>query len=248
MADYPKKPRIIGMCGRRGSGKDTATEAVRCFGYKAIAFAGGLKAMTRALLAMRGIPFDHIQRMMEGDLKEKTSHMLGPPSFVEALGMIQQLLVFQRGSDSLLTDADAQYLGGVLPMNAAESLQAVLAKHLDPTSNAPRLVMQIIGTEWGRQTISDTLWIDATMNAITAEPDRRFCISDARFLNEAAAIQAAGGKVIRIRRPAKDTSGDTHASEVELEQIVADFEIVNESNGIELFQYSVQEFYNQHIT
>ena len=61
----------------------------------------------------------------------------------------------------------------------------------------PRLAMQTLGTEWGRRTLSDTIWVDTTLNrAQTAENGA--LITDVRFLNDADAIKAAGGIIIRI--------------------------------------------------
>lgn len=247
MPVYPKAPRIIGMVGRRGSGKDTATAALRCFGYKQIAFAGALKAMMRTLLKERRVPFDTIESMIDGASKElRATSLQSPVTRSEAEAMVRTLLEFQGVTvfDGDTLERPLKELGFHTPAYCIETLCDYFSAHA-MRNDTPRHWMQVLGTEWGRQTIHDQLWVNATMNAIAAEPDRRFCISDARFVNEANAVHAASGKLIRIRRPARDTTGDTHASEVELEQIAADFEIVNDSNGIELFQQSVADFYNQ---
>lgn len=63
-------PRIIGLIGRKGAGKDTAAAVLLVNGYQNLKFAGGLKQMMRALLAFQGVDENTIERMVEGDLKE----------------------------------------------------------------------------------------------------------------------------------------------------------------------------------
>jgi len=66
----------------------------------------------------------------------------------------------------------------------------------------PRFAMQTIGTEWGRDTISQSLWIDAWKHAVSKVPGHTAIVADdVRFPNEAEAIKAMGGKLIRIIRP-----------------------------------------------
>lgn len=50
-------------------------------------------------------------------------------------------------------------------------------------------------------------------------------VDDVRFLNEAAAVKELGGIIIRINRIDMEQDGDTHQSEVEMDQIVADHTI-----------------------
>lgn len=66
---------------------------------------------------------------------------------------------------------------------------------------SPRRMLQTLGTEWGRNLISDTIWIDATLRRIDASGWDRHVISDVRFANEAEAIVARGGLIVRVERP-----------------------------------------------
>jgi hypothetical protein len=76
----------------------------------------------------------------------------------------------------------------------------------------PRQLMQTVGTEWGRVTVHDDLWVRSLLARVPAEGA---VISDVRFPNEAEAILAAGGIVIQLSRPGTG-EGDGHASEVPL--------------------------------
>lgn len=56
---------------------------------------------------------------------------------------------------------------------------------------------------------------------------RPVVITDVRFRNEARAITAAGGQLVRVERPGSD-DGDTHASEVELDTYPVDWLVYND--------------------
>lgn len=77
----------------------------------------------------------------------------------------------------------------------------------------PRHAMQTIGTDWGRDMISPTLWIDVWKHHVNNLPfNRHVVVDDVRFDNEADAIRDMGGTVIRIGRPGL-TIASSHASE-----------------------------------
>lgn len=71
------QPKLVGLIGRKGSGKDTAAEALEAHGFQNVKFAGALKAMLRTLLAYQGADEDTIRRMIDGDLKEVETSLLG---------------------------------------------------------------------------------------------------------------------------------------------------------------------------
>jgi hypothetical protein len=80
---------LIGLVGRRGSGKDFVAAVLLERGYANIKFAGGLKAMIATLLAYQGVDVETIERMIEGDLKEVPSnHLCGktPRHAMQSLG------------------------------------------------------------------------------------------------------------------------------------------------------------------
>lgn len=76
-----------------------------------------------------------------------------------------------------------------------------------------RELLQYFGTDICRKIYSD-VWINRTISDIKNEESAISIISDARFENEVKAVQAAGGKVIRLTR---GENGDGHASEVDLD-------------------------------
>lgn len=69
-------PLLVGLLGRKGSGKDTAAAVLLSQGYQNVKFAGALKDMIRSLLASQGLDSGTVERMVEGDLKEVATEYL----------------------------------------------------------------------------------------------------------------------------------------------------------------------------
>lgn len=113
----------------------------------------------------------------------------------------------------------------------------------------PRFIMQQFGTEVGRNIHAET-WVRKVMTAIdrgshgdtVTLPDleaRQFrefrfkpgtvvawAIPDVRFPTEADAIKSAGGIIVKVIRPLL-VSNDTHASETDVDKIVANQTVLN---------------------
>jgi len=85
-ANNPSSPwyfprRVIGLTGLAGSGKSAvARYLVEQHGFTRGKFAGALKEMLRAYLRYRGADESTIERMMEGDLKERPTSLLNDRS------------------------------------------------------------------------------------------------------------------------------------------------------------------------
>jgi hypothetical protein len=102
----------------------------------------------------------------------------------------------------------------------------------------PRHAMQTIGTEWGRNCMGEDIWVNLTMNVVDACPGA-VAISDARFPNEVAAIQARGGKVYRIDRGLPQN--DLHPSEASILDLAVDGVIINDFSSAEEFRGCIQQ-------
>ena len=77
----------------------------------------------------------------------------------------------------------------------------------------PRHAMQTLGTEWGRQMIGISLWVDAwarRADALLADGGS-VVVDDVRFPDEIEAIRARGGRIYWIERG--PVAPPTHASE-----------------------------------
>jgi hypothetical protein len=79
--------------------------------------------------------------------------------------------------------------------------------------HTPRHAMQTLGTEWGRALGTD-LWVNLWRIKVERlmKAGDPVIVDDVRFPNEADAIRALGGKVIKIERPGIERPS-SHASE-----------------------------------
>lgn len=121
---------------------------------------------------------------------------------------------------------------------------------------SPRTILQQFGTQVGRN-IHDQTWVRKAIttieraqrgdtvvlpNMVTRRFEEvtfaegwadRWAIPDVRFPGEADAIKARGGVVIKVVRPGMPT-GDTHASETEVDNVQEDHLVVNDGTLVEL--------------
>lgn len=67
---------LIGLAGKKRSGKTTAAQVFEASGFKSLSFAYVLKEMLYTLLTCQGLEEAEIHRMLEGDLKETPSKYL----------------------------------------------------------------------------------------------------------------------------------------------------------------------------
>lgn len=121
------------------------------------------------------------------------------------------------------------YLGGDMKM--LDGYNTKLQK------TTPRLLMQLIGTECGRDILTPNVWVNATMKEYKPilnkwrEGGKRgypnWVITDVRFPNEVHAIEKAGGIVIRVERPGI-ISMDMHESETSLDAYDFTYKIIND--------------------
>ena len=64
----------------------------------------------------------------------------------------------------------------------------------------PRLALQLMGTEVGRDVFHKDFWVIKLKNYIDNAPDQNYVITDVRFQNEIQFINRYGGTLIEIKR------------------------------------------------
>ncbi len=109
--------------------------------------------------------------------------------------------------------------------------------------NLVRTFMQEYGTEV-RRGDSPSYWTDQwkiKVEKALAE-GKHVVVDDVRFLNEAEAVKKMGGVIVRISRTdLKDT--DTHASEMEMDQIVPNYKFEVGPGELDLLTLKVRSIY-----
>lgn len=79
----------------------------------------------------------------------------------------------------------------------------------------PRLLMQLLGTDFGRNMVHPNLWVNSLMSDYAC-CDKNWLVSDVRFPNEIEAIKERGGKIIKIERFSPNDKKELHESETAL--------------------------------
>ena len=227
------KSNLIGISGKIGSGKDTVGSILQDYSddnaedYQIKKFATKLKEIAALLIGCDVSDFE------DREFKEKP---LGKDWIVH-------WYKDNKGRKSLTRTA----LEAVNHEDAATTGQDMLT---------PRRLLQLLGTEAGRNIIHPNIWVNALFADYPKIVDiddkgldvyESWIITDVRFPNEAQAIKDRGGVVIRVNRPLerlgnsklpklKHTSISQHPSETALEDYNFDYVIDNEGDIDELIE------------
>lgn len=98
-----------------------------------------------------------------------------------------------------------------------------------------RVLMQTLGTEWGRNLIDKDIWVDIMRRKILILDTYDVVVTDVRFDNEAALIQELGGILVTVVREGKGEVGiHGHASEAGLTSSFGSLILRNEGSVDEL--------------
>lgn len=193
---------IVGICGKKGSGKTTAAEVFMKAGYKSLAFADTLKQATSKVF---DIPLSILNDAVAKDSMQISINLDKPylKAFLEYLSSN-----FKSISPELISRAVETYRGPDL-------------------MQTPRQLLQVLGTDLIRTHISDQYWIEALESLI--KPGSNYVIHDVRFQNEADLIRnKLLGKVLIVERPRVDQA-DYHVSELFM-PAEYDYKLLNYSN------------------
>lgn len=90
-----------------------------------------------------------------------------------------------------------------------------------------RRLLQVLGTEVGRQILGETVWTDIVMQQIDDSPQQNWVVTDVRFPNEANEIKSRSGFLIRVNR-LNHSSVNNHKSERAMDNYMFDNVIIND--------------------
>lgn len=105
-------------------------------------------------------------------------------------------------------------------------------EEIDPRFNkSPRQMMQFLGTEWGRNLIHESMWL----NVINSQYEHAsIIIPDIRFENEAKWVRDNDGVVIHIKRTGCGIAKSEHTSEKGVSAPTIDFVWTNNGSLLSL--------------
>ena len=203
---------IIGIAGKKGSGKDTLAELFVANGFKRYAFADHLREAASKIFKI------DIKYFQDADLKDKP---------------FKKKKLF-RGYKNTPIRMDLRcridfvnYFKDVYDFNLMNHLEVFHGVEFE----APRDILQFIGTTVCRGLIRDDFHVRYVFKQIAEDHAKNYVISDARFANERAAIEKTNGINILVRRPS--TLADSHISENDLGSPEDYFYVVDNSKDIQ---------------
>ena len=220
---------IIGISGKKQSGKNTVALIWQYlydyynYNYKHPITVKDFKEYVKNNHHLKSVwiqkSFAHKIKQITCILLECTMEQLEDPKFKESI-LGEEWWVIKLPSSGIIP-----YLGDY----------PSFYKKYDVIKLTPRMLMQMLGTEFGREIIHLNIWVNATMaeykplmtghiEVIDFSKNTRakvskdypleypnWIISDVRFPNEAKAIRDKGGILIRVDRDSD--SEDSHVSE-----------------------------------
>lgn len=222
------RPFLVALNGKKRSGKDTCAAALRHeFGAQRVAFADPIKRLAEAINP-------YVDGARGEDPAERKMLLWGLRSgLYEHAGVSARAWEVSRA----LATLDPFTRGTVRLRDLLREMQwdwdRIKDEQNDPRHREARRLQQIVGTEVVPDMFGVNIW--AELGVQKAKGLRSVgvpvAIADCRFPNEARLVRAAGGVVVRVRRPALEGAEvDGHSTEVPLPDDLVDVEVVNDAD------------------
>ena len=238
------KSYIIGLAGKKGSGKDTVASMINYI------FAVGITKAKYSDWILKRTSYDETYKdriiHFADSLKDCLSIIYNIPRKYFDNNKYKDKMFYSLTNNKLV--------GNINIFNRIDNFNIIdneVLKHssikdkletYDELNNVItiRTLMQYFGTEVCREHLGHNIWINSSINKIVNKAEsRRLCIvPDVRFTNEAAAIHrdtpSLYGRVVRINRTTNNTDErDYHDSEIIA--FSTDYSITNNGTLAELF-------------
>lgn len=224
---------ILGISGLAGAGKDTVADFLKSHNWVKLSLADHLKRICHDV-------FEFTEDQLWGPSEKRNEPDERYPQTTHSWKFEQHSLAVTTQNEVNIWACRCGKR--VESMNYPST---ILSNKQGPcVALTPRYALQQLGTQWGRDCY-DNVWIDYALRfakqldtdeckpkysplfgafypetptiprSLIHTPNEGVVIPDVRFKNEMNAIREAGGKVIRIKRPGKETPEWNHASETE---------------------------------
>ena len=195
--------KVVGLVGRKRSGKDTVADVFEKLGWYRTSFAKALyKEVSEAF------------KVEVGELQKHETKELA-------------WLKLEDCQDQEFSEL-AKALARVSILDNKDSL-GIQSEDLKNFKLSPRRVLQWWGTEYRRK--DDTFyWVRKLSQELAEHKPKHVVISDIREMHEAAFVKRSEGHLLKVIRPglAEDATS-SHSSEKNLEHISVDGKIFNSS-------------------
>lgn len=237
---------IIGIKGRKGSGKDTVASMIHYIIAAGTTQANfdGWEEYDKSLRDDLDVPTRHFADKIKDDL----SFIFGinRECFDNSDYKDNKYYLFQNKTFTTLKEQKDNPRAEITLENLQENTLAKWRESYgDNCVIKLRTLMQYYGTELIRHNIGSQVWVDGLIQ--TAIKDKNYygyaVIADVRYLNEANAIYNVGGKVIHVFKT--DNNKVEHSSE-DIKCDARDYEIDNNGTLLGLF-YKVLEFVKEEM-
>lgn len=240
----------IGLCGVAGAGKDTAALMMLDYlkdkgynEYKTYAFARPLKEFSKIIFGFydydvydqegKEVPFEktfnvnQMRRAFDVAVAKKIEQFARNKKSGISFSWFQEFGHSKEEELDRLWYAFEEVLSGVI---RKESFFTRLRYWLNPKKatmtiqSSPRVILQLLGTEFFRNSIDNSFWT-------TIAPKTNAIITDVRFQNEIDHVQSGNGIVIAIRRnTGQKISSSGHESE-KVDKIQNDCDYIIDNDG-----------------
>jgi len=217
--------RILGLSGRKQSGKNTACNFLHGMEMLSIGSISDFKFNDKGKLVVPASVVDgEGNEKIEYGIFDLEREKTDPAFFDYMSNNVWAFIKAYSFADMLKTNVCIEVLGLSYDQCYGTDEDKNTPTHISWSNilgsenkgkMTAREVMQFVGTDFFRG-LYPNVWADATIRRVAAEGSAFAVVTDCRFPNEVEAIQNAGGKVIRLTR--NGDGPDAHTSETALDK------------------------------
>lgn len=203
-----KNKTLIGLSGAAGSGKDFAAQVLHDHaGLDIVSFA---EPVYKSVSILTGIPVEALQRRIT---KEHFFPIeITNTNFTNAVGYVHEILKLIGSPLEARDELYSWLCFDVATEFATSPYFGVHADSLGTLRASPRKLLELFGTEFGRNRIAENIWLDLVAAKYNGSKNG-VVITDVRFPNEDEWVKRQGGIRVQIVAPNSSFAiKSTHAS------------------------------------